>query len=283
MMPDEVPIATLVDGERDASLARDRGLHYGDGVFETLCCVQGRVRFASRHCARLAAGLERLNIRFDAWTDLYREVIALAGSMDRSLIKLIVTRGDAIARGYAPAGRERARRCLLQYAWTDEGAAEAESWVRTQVARLRLGENPALAGLKHLNRLEQVLARAELAAHGAHEALLFSSSGRLVSGTMSNVFLVRDGKLQTPLLDRCGVAGIMRAVVMDAARAAHLPCTEAHLAHDDLAACHEIFLTNARIGIWPVRALDARDVPVGPATRRLQALIAPMLQEARDA
>ena len=93
-------------------------------------------------------------------------------------------------------------------------SARRREGVRVRLGELRLGENPALAGLKHLNRLEQVLARLEWSDPGIAEALLFSSSGALVSGSMSNVFLVHGGRLATPRLDRCGVAGVMREVVL---------------------------------------------------------------------
>jgi 4-amino-4-deoxychorismate lyase len=148
---------------------------------------------------------------------------------------------------------------------------------------MRLGENAALAGMKHLNRLEQVLARSEVPADDATELLLFSSSGQLVSGTMSNVFIVQDGRLRTPRIDLCGVAGVMRRVVLHEAAKAGIVTEECTLSATDLGATTEMFLTNARIGIWPVRAVVERPVALGDTTRRLQALIAPMLENPVDA
>jgi 4-amino-4-deoxychorismate lyase len=148
---------------------------------------------------------------------------------------------------------------------------------------LRLGENPRLAGLKHCNRLEQILARTELAAEPLAEGILFSSSGNLVSATSSNVFLVRESCLLTPRIDLCGVAGVMRRVVLREARRVGIPARECELRAQDLEAADEIFLTNARIGIWPVRALDARELTPGPVTRHLQSVLAPLLDEPADA
>jgi 4-amino-4-deoxychorismate lyase len=148
---------------------------------------------------------------------------------------------------------------------------------------MRLGENPALAGLKHCNRLEQVLARREWTDPDISEALLFSSSDRLVSGTMSNVFIVDGSRLRTPRVDLCGVAGVMRRVVLREAANAGIPVGEEVLSAEDLRSADELFLTNARIGIWPVRALDGRMISPGPLTRRLQQLIAPLLEEPVDA
>jgi 4-amino-4-deoxychorismate lyase len=164
-----------------------------------------------------------------------------------------------------------------------ENTAAIRDGIRARIARLRYGENEVLAGMKHLNRLEQVLARSEVPAEDAAELLVFSSSGNLVSGTMSNVFLVRQGRLLTPRLDRCGVAGVMRRVVVREAAADGVTVEEAVLAADDVASAEEIFVTNARIGIWPVRTLDSREIGVGALTRRLQARLAPLLEGPADA
>ena len=122
-----------------------------------------------------------------------------------------------------------------------------------------------------------MLARREWSDPGIHEALLFSSSGALVSGTMSNVFLVHGERLLTPRLERCGVAGVMRAVVLQAAHDAGIAREECVLGESDLAAARELFLTNALTGIRPVRELDGRALSVGALTRRLQAQLAPLL------
>ncbi len=148
---------------------------------------------------------------------------------------------------------------------------------------MRLGENPSLAGLKHLNRLEQVLAKVESmdapnAGEPAAESLLFSSSGRLISGTMTNVFIVRKSRLHTPRIDLCGVAGVMRRVVLSEATHAGIAAEECILRAEDLANAEEIFLTNARIGIWPVRALESQVLAPGPITRRLQKHLEPLLE-----
>ena len=171
---------------------------------------------------------------------------------------------------------------LLQYRWPPEDPGAWERGITVRSARGRLGENPALAGLKHLNRLEQVLIRAEWTDPAIQEALVFSSSGWLVSGTMSNVFLVRDGRIMTPALTGAGTCGVMRRVVMGEAQRGGLAVSEAQLDAAALEAAEEIFLTNARIGIWPVRVLDGRARQVGPVTRQLQQWLRPLL-EPRDA
>jgi 4-amino-4-deoxychorismate lyase len=265
-----------------AASVLDRGLHYGDGLFETIACVGGQPRFLPRHLRRLAAGCRRLALPFSDAALLEHEVCELASGSARAIVKVLVTRGMALARGYALTGAETPTRIALRYAWPAVDPALGELGVRVRIATLRLGENPALAGLKHCNRLEQVLARREWSDPAIGESLMFSSSGALISGTMSNVFLVHNSTLLTPRVDRCGVAGIMREVVLEAAAAARVPVTERVLDEGDLAAAEELFLTSALIGIRPVRELDGRPFEAGPVTRRLQAQVAPLLGAGAD-
>lgn len=258
----------------------ERGLHYGDGLFETIACVGGQPRFLPRHLRRLASGCQRLGLTFSDFANLGREVCGLAAGTERAIVKVLVTRGTALARSYALTGRETPGCITLRYAWPTEDPALSEQGVRVRIAALRLGENPALAGLKHCNRLEQVLARAEWSDPQIGESLLFSSSGALISGTMSNVFLVHDSTLLTPRVDRCGVAGIMREVVLEAAAALRVPAVECVLVREDLARAQELFLTSALTGIRPVRELEGTQLAAGPVTRCLQARLAPLLAAA---
>jgi 4-amino-4-deoxychorismate lyase len=261
----------------------DRGLHFGDGVFETMACRHGKVRFLSLHFERLIGSCERLHINLRDVEALRTEVKQAAAKAGEALLKLIVTRGEAVARGYGWSGTEIATRLLLQYPWPAENPARVTEGIQARIARLRYGENELLAGMKHLNRLEQVLARSEASLDDAAELLVFSSSGYLVSGTMSNVFLVQGGRLRTPRLDRCGVAGVMRRVVLREAAGQGVQADECQLTAGDVEGASEIFVTNARIGIWPVSGLDGRRIEVGAVTRRLQARVAPLLENAVDA
>ena len=169
------------DEARDAvmSLLTDRGLHYGDGLFETIACRNGEPRFLGEHLERLAVGCERLGMELGSRGGLVEDVARLAAGKVRALVKVLVTRGPATARGYAPRGDERPSRIVLRYGWPAEDPRSAERGVAVRIANFTLAENPRLAGLKHLNRLEQVLARAELMGSGLDEALLLSRSGCL--------------------------------------------------------------------------------------------------------
>jgi 4-amino-4-deoxychorismate lyase len=262
----------------------DRGLHFGEGVFETIACLNGRPRFLPLHLERLEYGCERLGIQPPGQEEIAAEIRGLVSGVERAIVKLLVTGGEAVARGYARSGSERATRITIRYPWPHEDAAQLHDGVMTRTLSMRLGENPRLAGLKHCNRLEQILARAELANDPQlAEGILFSSSGNLVSGIMTNVFLVRESVLLTPRIDQCGVAGVMRRVVLREARQLGIPARECELRSENLQAADEVFLTNARVGIWPVRSVDDRVLTPGPITRHLQTMLQPLLSEPADA
>lgn len=268
----DAPMQVRVDGAASTTgWPLDRGLHYGDGLFETMQARDGRVRFESLHRQRLATGLARLGIALDQ-DATWHEVAAEARQAGNALLKLLVTRGDATARGYAPSGRERPRRLLFRYPAPAPAGLPADVGAVSLTATL--GENPLLAGLKHTNRLEQVLGRAQLAGGDAFEGLMASSSGLLISGTMSNVFLSLQGEVLTPRLDRCGIAGVMRSVVLREAPLAGLPVREAQIPFSALGCCEELFVTNVRLGVQPVMSLDGRPLAVSAATRRLQQRVA---------
>ena len=278
-------MTVLVNGQPATEVSvLDRGLQFGEGVFETIACLNGRPRFLPLHLERLEFGCGRLGIQSPGQEEMTAEILGLVSGVERAIVKLLVTGGEAVARGYARSGSERATRITIRYPWPHEDGAQLHDGVMTRTLSMRLGENPRLAGLKHCNRLEQILARAELASdpHLA-EGMLFSSSGNLVSGTMSNVFLVRESVLLTPRIDQCGVAGVMRRVVLREARQAGIPTRECELRPENLQAADEVFLTNARIGIWPVRSLDDRILTPGPVTRHLQTMLQPLLYEPADA
>jgi len=262
----------LVDGAAcEADWPQDRGLLYGDGLFETMLVRKGRIRFEALHRARLTEGCRRLAIAADDAT-IWQQARQLAARHGEALLRLQLTRGISQARGYTPTGRERARVMLAAFA--APAVAGRTVPLRVSVLRNRLGENPDLAGLKHCNRLEQVLARQALAGSDALEGLQASSSGLLISGTMSNVFLELDGELVTPALDRCGVAGVLRAVVLREADRARMPVRVTNLPFEVLARADALALSNARMGLVAVDEIDGRQLQHSPRLTELAARVA---------
>ena len=148
-----------------------------------------------------------------------------------------------------------------------------------RLCQTRLAPQPLLAGLKHLNRLEQVLARDEWRAADIHEGVMCDSDGNVIEGVMSNLFLVRDGTLLTPDLSNCGVAGIIRQVVLEIAQALDIETNIGPITGADLNRADELFVTNSVIGLWPVKALEARRFDVG----RISRTIAAELERRREA
>ncbi|MFP5383722.1 MAG: aminodeoxychorismate lyase [Gammaproteobacteria bacterium] len=267
-------LAAIVDGQRVSGLPLDdRGLAYGDGLFETMRVVGGRVPLLELHLARLQHGAHRLRLVLDGPV-LQRELvhflraIADEGVADFTL-KIIVTRGSA-GRGYFPVDNAVARRMLLAFPVAAFPAGRADEGIRLFDCAMRLGINPVLAGLKHLNRLEQVLARGEWDDPAFAEGLLCDVEGRVVEGTMTNLFVVKDGELVTPALQRCGVAGVMRAWLIDRAGMLQWRVVERDLSRAELDAADEVFVCNSNVGIWPVSCVGERCWVPGPVTRRLQ-------------
>ncbi len=260
-----------LDGRRSSRVAiEDRAVQYGDGLFETMAALDGRIRYLSLHLARLAEGCRRLGLPRSALAPLRGELVALAARQRKpAVIKLILSRGEG-PRGYAPPVPSLPRRMLGVFAWPAWPRSHYTRGVAVRVCETRLGSNPQLAGIKHLNRLEQVLARAEWSGTRWQEGLMMDEYNHVICGTMSNVFLVRSDRLVTPSVARSGVAGVMRAAVRHQAAAMGYSVEEAELGLDGLAAAQEMFLTNALIGIWPVRRLGEHRFAVGPVTRALQ-------------
>ena len=265
--------AALVNGSASGCVAADdRGLLYGDGVFETMAVRDGRVAGWARHMRRLQAGCARLGIPAPATGLLAAEAQRLLAGRQRAVLKLIVTRGPG-GRGYRAPETPSPSRVLQLHPWPDMPAAAAADGVAVRVCATRLCDNPALAGIKHLNRLEQVMARREWHDPAIREGLLLDAAGRPVEGIASNLFIVRRGALLTPDLQRCGVAGVMRSRLIDLARQQSLGMEIRRLAADELREAEEMFLCNSLIGIWPVVAVDGRPYRKGAVTARLQQLL----------
>lgn len=265
-----------VDGQPADSLSlKDRGLAYGDGLFETIAVRGGQPILLDRHLARLADGCARLAIVADI-EQIADELLRYAAAMGEGVLKLILTRGDG-QRGYAPDPAAPGRRILQGNPPAAYPAAHAEHGIRLFPCTTRLSRQPLLAGLKHLNRLEQVLARAEWQDSEHAEGLMLDRTGRVIEGVFSNLFIVRDGVLITADLQRCGVAGVMRAEILFQAESLAIPSQITDISLEQLQWADEVFVCNSVYGVWPVRAYAALSWPVGPLTRKLQSLARALL------
>ena len=262
-----------VDGHRrDSVPLPDRGLEFGDGLFETLLYAQGRLFYPEYHFRRLGHGLAALG--FPDVLDLAKTHLASAladlTQMDvpQVAVRLTVTRGSA-PRGYAPPGDCRPRVVIavspLEHSWSQLGNP-----VRLGVASIRLATQPALAGIKHLNRLEQVLAADEKTAAGFDEMLMLGQDNRPVSVISGNVFAVLQGKILTPKLQSCGVRGTRRQLLIDSwAPRLGLATEEIEISRSLLAEADELFYSNSLLGLCPIGSLDDRQWPSNPVCEAL--------------
>jgi 4-amino-4-deoxychorismate lyase len=258
----------LVNGRETGVDPSDRGLAYGDGLFETMASVDGRIRWLDYHLERLERGCRRLSIEAPDPGIVRAELAAHCPRSGRVVVKLIVTRGPG-ERGYRPPDAPKPSRILGLLAWPEIPGSHYSRGIRVRVCALRLGLSPALADLKHLCRLEHVLAHVELRGYDVEQGLLLDMAEHVVGGSSSNVFAVRGDELLTPAVTHNGIAGVMRRVVLETAPLVGLNPREADLTLDDLNDADELFVTNALIGIWPVARLDERAFGRGPATVRL--------------
>ncbi|MGD9599886.1 MAG: aminodeoxychorismate lyase [Steroidobacteraceae bacterium] len=273
-------LASWVQGEPAQSIPLDdRGLQYGDGLFETIGASGGRVRFLGAHLARLARGCAALAIAAPDETLLAREIARAAALAPHVIVKVIVTRGRAIARGYAYTGTETPTRIVAAWPWP-EGPHAARDPATIALAGGAAGP-PLLAGVKHLNRLGQVLAREEARQRGLDEVILADRDGRIIGGAMTNLFLCRDGQLATPPATHCAVVGVMRGQVLGAAARLGLATGERHVTVQELGRADAIWLTNVRVGLWPVGICEGQALAAHAWTQPLRQAIEAEAREAR--
>ena len=271
----QVVTSMLVNGEtRNTLPVSDRGLQYGDGLFETIAVREGKTEFWDRHLARLREGCTRLGFDEPDLEELRREMQFLINGqhtregVDQGILKIIVTRG-AGGRGYCVPEAINPTRIVAFHPWPDIPESHAREGVKARRCHLQLGRQSALAGIKHLNRLENVLARAEWDDPEIVEGLLCNEGGYAIEGTMSNLFVERGETLVTPDLSHCGVAGIIRAIVMEEARSQGLSVAVADIRYEDVITAKALFLTNSIIGIWPVRELEGKEFAISSTIRTL--------------
>ena len=240
--------------QRMAAIAPDdRGLAYGDGLFETMRAHGGDVPWWDRHWTRLRRGADRLRIPLPAQDQVREQAWRLLGTGD-AVLRLQLTRGRG-GRGYAPSSGAEPTWILARHP-LPEPAPRGGLHVRW--CETRLAEQPVLAGLKHCTRLEQVLARAEWNAPGADEAdadegLMCSIAGQVVCATAANLFILQGDRWSTPPVDRCGVAGVARGWLLEQFEIAERP-----LARSEVETADAVVLTNAVRGILPVARLGGR-------------------------
>ena len=256
----------LLNGiETSQTSAHDRGLLYGQSVFETIAINQGKLCLLDLHLKRLSLGCEALSIPFElaqlnndlALLKDHIERIELIGKeakperFSKAVLRITLTMGEG-GRGYLNPETPKANRILSLHDYPNHPEANWTEGIKLGLSTIKLASQPLLAGIKHGNRLEQVLARQQWHASW-QEALLCDYNGNIIEATQSNAFLVKDGVLKTPDLSHAGVAGIMREFILLQAKKLGVSVQIVPLSVADFLHADEVFISNSVIGIWPVK------------------------------
>ena len=252
----------------------DRGLAYGDGVFETIRVNETPVLF-SQHMSRLIRGLDLLGIPFDR-TVLEDEISRYLQHRRQGILKIIVTRGVG-GRGYAPLPNPEPNRILSWHALPEYPPTYFSEGVSVYACKTVLAQNPSLAGIKHLNRLEQVLARNEWGQQDYQEGIVCDLQGNAIEAVFSNLWVVKEGVLMTPRLGMSGVAGVMREWLLQELPKHGVKVKEVTIPSNELLSMDEVFLSNSVFGIWPVKQYNSVSWSPGVITTLCQTLVQDLL------
>lgn len=232
----------------------DRGLSYGDGLFETLFVRDSHPQLWDYHLQRLQQGCERLSLLMPSPEQLLQDVKAVCDGLEQAVVKLTLTRGVG-PRGYRIPESAEITRIVMASPFTSE---RHDDGVRLRWCNTRFGRNPAIAGLKHLNRLENVIARSEWRDTTIHEGLVRDSEGEVVGGTQSNLFIIKENTLLTPDLTNTGIAGTRRRWVMETARTLNMACQVQSLSPMDVESADALFVCNTVMGLAAVEWLEEK-------------------------
>ncbi len=260
----------LVNGvAADSVAATDRGLAYGDGVFRTLLWKRGKPRWWLEQYRKLDRDCRALAIACPAETVLAEEAARAATATRDCVVKIIITRGSG-SRGYAPPEKPSPTRIVMAAPLPQYPEEFSSSGIKAHLCQTRFSSQPRLAGIKHLNRLENVLARAEWNDPGVPEGLVLDEGEHIVGGTMSNLIILEEGGLVTPALTHCGVAGVTLARVMEAAAKSGMVCREEAVTPARLLDAREALLVNSVIGVWQIRECAGRSWAPGAFVGRVR-------------
>jgi 4-amino-4-deoxychorismate lyase len=232
----------------------DRGLQYGDGVFRTMRSTAGRIAWWPEHYAKLSTDAEALGLVCPEQDLLLTECMEVDQKRD-GVIKLILTRGNGL-RGYSPSTPAEPTRIVQSFPLANYPASYTTEGIKVRWCSIRLGHQPRLAGIKHLNRLENVIARGEWSDPDIAEGLLLDEAGWVISGVMSNLFVVRGRTVFTPDLSRCGVAGVSLDRLMRAAQQHGMTVRVSQMRPQDVYKADELGLCNSLIGVWRIRMIE---------------------------
>ncbi|PHS69872.1 MAG: aminodeoxychorismate lyase [Cycloclasticus sp.] len=241
----------LINGKSATLLSPlDRGFQYGDGLFETILIESACPIFLVEHLARLEKGCEVLNIPMPDATLITDELYRVIANEPSGVAKIILTRGIG-TRGFLPPSSPEVTR-VVSFNSSETPLPQKLSSIELTTCDINLSRQPLLAGIKHLNQLERVLARSSMAEIDRIEGLMLDTEDNVIEGIMSNLFIAKNGILKTPALKYCGVSGVIRNFLMTKAKLGNIECLETELSLEDIRSADEVFMTNS---LMPVRVV----------------------------
>ncbi|BCL69104.1 4-amino-4-deoxychorismate lyase [Vibrio nigripulchritudo ATCC 27043] len=261
----------LVNGRpQELFSVTDRSFQYGDGCFSTLLTCKKQIQSWNYHKERLAECLTVLKIPAPNWQQVYEWCNKVALDDEKAGLKIHISRGTG-GRGYGTEGTSAPAVTVTAFAFP----AHYNKWVREGIelgeCKTQLGHQPLLAGLKHNNRLEQVLAKSEVEKNGWKDAIVCDIDGNVVETSVANLFWLDDGfRLCTPKLHLAGVAGIMRKQVIEEAMSRRMTLVERSFSMEEVLDAKEVFITNALLQICPVTKINETEFEIGPITKTFQ-------------
>ncbi|PCJ99591.1 MAG: aminodeoxychorismate lyase [Alteromonadaceae bacterium] len=266
----ESPI--IINGEPGGTLdPKDRGLAYGDGFFETLLYDQGALQNWRLHWQRMRKSANVLQIDLPNESTILNDITKLAlNPQTPATVKIIITRGPG-GRGYSPKNCHNSTVILSQSPVPNYSLAK-QNGVELALLKTPLSEQHSLAGLKHLNRLNQVMARLELEQTDCFEGVLCNREGHVREVIASNIYLVSEGQVITPPLHDCGVEGTIRAKLLNRANNCKYPIKEQEFSVEQLLQADEVFISNSLMGICPVKQIAQQHFPLGEVSGYFSAL-----------
>jgi 4-amino-4-deoxychorismate lyase len=255
-----IMVLSFVDGQESNVIStNDRGLAYGDGCFTTALVNNGEVMMLPQHLKRLVEQSQQLGLpKFDL-TALAASIRKISTGIAKGVVKVIITCGSG-GRGYSRLGAEQAKVIVSLHDYPKVYPQWQKQGISVGISKQQLGINPMLAGLKHLNRLEQVLLRTELDKRPEDDLLVSDINGTVIECCSANVFWLKAGQWHTPSLATAGVAGLMRANIL---------LTHQHIQSGDypiaqLVNIDAMFITNAILGIVPVKIFNGQHLDMSP-------------------
>jgi len=249
---------------------KDRAVQYGDGVFETIAVKKNSLEFWNEHYKRLKKGCKVLKIKCPSKLLLKKEINKFLRKVKKKkfILKIIISRGEG-GRGYNPPKNMKPTRIFGIYDWPNYSEKNYKKGIELGVCKTRISKQPVLSQIKHLNKLEQIIARSEWQSKKISESIMLDFDENVIEGTMSNIFGVKKNIFYTPILKNSGIEGVMKGVVIKLLKRKKKKFKEKKIQLKELLKFEEVFICNSIFGIWPVVKILRKKFVIGDKTKEI--------------